>query len=104
MNRRHRRADASVGWHRYALIPSSAGALSDALRNRMVPLGECRGSLHNVAATGRLAGVPAPVPISWPPLRLAWIERSSSYRSVSFFPLVLPLCVNPPRWEGERWR
>ena len=25
-----------------------------------------------------------------PPLRLAWIERSSSYRSVSFFPLVLP--------------
>ena len=25
-----------------------------------------------------------------PPLRLAWIERSSSYRSVSFVPLVLP--------------
>jgi hypothetical protein len=35
-----------------------------------------------------------PVLIVRPPLRLAWIERSSSYRSVSFFPLVLPpVCV-----------
>ena len=31
-----------------------------------------------------------PVLFVRPPLRLAWIERSSSYRSVSFFPLVLP--------------
>ncbi len=35
-----------------------------------------------------------PVLFVWPPLRLAWIERLSSYRSVSFFPLVLPLSVN----------
>jgi hypothetical protein len=39
-----------------------------------------------------------PVLVFWPPLRLAWIERSSSYRSVSFFPLVLPSC-QPHRVE-----
>jgi hypothetical protein len=40
-----------------------------------------------------------PVLFFRPPLRLAWIERSSSYRSVSFFPLVLPPCVNHQRVE-----
>jgi hypothetical protein len=35
-----------------------------------------------------------PVLVFWPSLRLAWIERSSSYRSVSLFPLVLPPRVN----------
>jgi hypothetical protein len=45
-----------------------------------------------------------PVLFFRPPLRLAWIERSSSYRSVSFFPLVLPPCVNHRRVEVKQWR
>ena len=44
------------------------------------------------AQTGRpfLAMGFEPVKFDRPPLRLAWIERLSSYRSVSLFPLVLP--------------
>jgi hypothetical protein len=40
-----------------------------------------------------------PAKFDRPPLRLAWIERSSSYRSVSFFPLVLPPVGVNPVWR-----
>jgi transposase len=39
-----------------------------------------------------------------PLVRLAWIERLSSYRSVSFFPLVLPPVECQALCWGERWR